>query len=176
MKKIFLLFLITFYFQNIFAQGNNKISWSVFDNGFALQNNSSTTSFSLIGQPAVGISASNNNKVILGFLSELAIRGSVTSSDDPTNNIILLVYDLYQNYPNPFNPTTTIKYTIPQTSFITLKVFDILGREVAVLVNEEKPAGSYEVDFNASQLSSGVYIYQLKSGSFIQIKKMVLIR
>ncbi len=83
---------------------------------------------------------------------------------------------LKQNYPNPFNPTTKIRYQIPKLSFVTLKVFDVLGREVAALVNEEKPAGRYEVEFNATSLSSGVYFYQLQAGSFVETKKMVLLR
>ena len=97
---------------------------------------------------------------------------------------------LEQNYPNPFNPVTKIKYTIstsPQSPpsqggeakqgwFVTLKVYDVLGKEVATLVNEEKPAGSYELDFDGSNLSSGVYFYQLRSGDFVQTNKMVLLR
>ncbi len=77
---------------------------------------------------------------------------------------------LYQNYPNPFNPTTTIKYSIPKTSNVELKVFDILGREVAELVNEEKPAGNYTLNFNASKLSSGIYFYRIKAGSYTILK------
>ena len=72
-------------------------------------------------------------------------------------------YVLFQNYPNPFNPTTTIKYQIPELSFVTLKVYDVLGNEIATLVNEEKPVGNYEVEFNASELSSGIYFYQTAS-------------
>jgi len=90
-------------------------------------------------------------------------------------------YELHQNYPNPFNPSTKIKFTIPsnvkrETSNVSLKVYDMLGNEVVTLVNEEKPAGSYEVDFNGPNLSSGVYFYQLKAGDFIQTKKMILLR
>jgi hypothetical protein len=91
-------------------------------------------------------------------------------------------FKLYQNYPNPFNPSTKIKYSIPQSSKVTLKVFDILGKEVAVLVNEEKAAGEYEVEFSVSsfgdggKLSSGVYFYQLRSGEFVQTNKMILMR
>jgi hypothetical protein len=87
---------------------------------------------------------------------------------------------LSQNYPNPFNPSTKIKYSIPQSSKVTLKVFDVLGKEVAELVNEEKDAGEYEVDFSVgsfgdgSKISSGVYFYQLKAGSLIQTNKMIL--
>jgi len=92
-------------------------------------------------------------------------------------------FRLEQNYPNPFNPVTKIRYTIPNVSLsgvegsrVQLKVYDVLGKEVATLVNEEKPAGNYEVEFNATNFTSGVYFYQLKSGSFIQTNKMILLR
>jgi len=83
---------------------------------------------------------------------------------------------LYQNYPNPFNPLTTIRYAIPQTSFVSLKMYDILGRQVATLVDEEKPAGTYEVNFDAKNLSSGVYFYRIKAGEFVQTKKLIVLK
>lgn len=83
-------------------------------------------------------------------------------------------YSLSQNYPNPFNPTTTIKYQIPMSSLVTLKVFDLLGREVVTLVDEKKDAGSHEITFDATNISSGIYFYQLRSGEFVQTKKLVL--
>ena len=86
------------------------------------------------------------------------------------------VYSLNQNYPNPFNPVTRISYAIQNGGFVSLKVFDILGREVASLVNEVKTAGYYTVDFDASRLSSGIYFYKLSSGTYTNIKKMVLIK
>ncbi|MEJ2616292.1 MAG: T9SS type A sorting domain-containing protein, partial [Ignavibacteriaceae bacterium] len=85
-------------------------------------------------------------------------------------------FELSQNYPNPFNPTTTIKYSIPKTSYVTLKVYDILGKEVATLLNKDKSAGNYQVKFNASNLPSGVYFYRIKAGSFNQVRKMLLIK
>ena len=85
-------------------------------------------------------------------------------------------YNLYQNYPNPFNPTTTIKYDLPKRSFVTLKVYNILGEEVATLVNGVKQAGSYSVVFNASSLPSGVYIYTLATNEFVSSKKMLIIK
>jgi hypothetical protein len=88
-------------------------------------------------------------------------------------------FSLGQNYPNPFNPGTVINYQLPAigTRFIvSLKVFDLLGREVATLENEQKAAGNYSVPFDASKLASGVYFYQLKAGSYIQTKKMLLLR
>jgi len=88
---------------------------------------------------------------------------------------------LSQNYPNPFNPRTTIKYSIPKQSYVTLKVYDILGREVAALVNEEKPAGIYTVRFGVGQdsspdISSGIYFYQIKAGDYVSTKKMILLK
>lgn len=102
-------------------------------------------------------------------------------------NISLFVneFELYQNYPNPFNPTTKIRYTVPGNietlQKVTLRIYDILGNEIATLVNEEKPSGTYEIDFNIAQfsrpeLSSGVYFYSLKAGNFSETKKMILLR
>ena len=85
-------------------------------------------------------------------------------------------FSLSQNFPNPFNPSTTIQYSIPFTNMVTLKVFDVLGKEVANLVNEYKNAGNYEVNFDASKLSSGTYFYQLKAGQFTETKKLVLLK
>jgi photosystem II stability/assembly factor-like uncharacterized protein len=85
-------------------------------------------------------------------------------------------YYLNQNYPNPFNPITTIKYSVPQTSKVVIKVFDILRNEIETLINEEKPVGTYEITWLAESLPSGVYFYQLKAGDFVEIKKMVLLK
>jgi len=85
-------------------------------------------------------------------------------------------FSLSQNYPNPFNPSTVIKYQLPISSQVTIKVYDILGDEIATLVNEEKPTGFYEVEFNASRLSSGFYIYKISAGNFVSTKKMILLR
>jgi hypothetical protein len=85
-------------------------------------------------------------------------------------------YNLYQNYPNPFNPSTTIRYSIIQPDIVRIKIYDILGREVKTLVNELKQAGSYEVQFDAKGLASGIYLYRIETGSFIQTKKMILLK
>jgi photosystem II stability/assembly factor-like uncharacterized protein len=85
-------------------------------------------------------------------------------------------FSIEQNYPNPFNPTTTINYSVPKSQFVTLKVFDLLGREIATLVNENENAGYYKVKFDASSLTSGIYFYQLRSGNFSETKKLVLLK
>jgi hypothetical protein len=86
------------------------------------------------------------------------------------------VYSLSQNYPNPFNPVTKINFALPKQGFVTLKIFDVLGREVKTLVNEVKTAGKFSVDFNASEFASGVYFYRMESNGFSDIKRMMLIK
>ena len=102
--------------------------------------------------------------------------GNITSADQKLEESIIDNYYLFQNYPNPFNPSTKITYSVASLGSVTLKIYDVLGREVLTLVNEEKPAGRYEVNFNAGHLASGVYFYQIKAGDFIQTKKMLLIK
>lgn len=98
----------------------------------------------------------------------------LTDVDD--NNLIPEVFNLFQNYPNPFNPETVIKFQLPLNGFVSLKVYDMLGREITTLINNEMHAGNHEVNFNASNLSSGVYFYKLDSGAFSSIKKMMLLK
>jgi hypothetical protein len=111
----------------------------------------------------------------------VVIDNPVTVEDE----ISAVQFHLSQNYPNPFNPSTTIKYTIQssviasgtkQSQLVTLKVYDILGNEVATLVNEEKPAGNYQFKFDAANLPSGIYFYRIQTNNFTQIKKMVLLK
>jgi Secretion system C-terminal sorting domain len=97
---------------------------------------------------------------------------NATSIDNNSGKPVSFV--LYQNYPNPFNPSTRIKYEIPTSSFVSLKVYDILGREIMTLVNKEQLPGNYEVDFNGGNLPSGVYLYRLTYGNLTQTKKMIL--
>jgi len=97
-------------------------------------------------------------------------------SDVTDDKLVPVSYSLSQNYPNPFNPITKIRYVLPVTNKVELKVYDVLGREVATLVNEEQVAGYYEVELNANNLSSGIYFYRIKSGDFIKIKKMIILK
>jgi len=100
----------------------------------------------------------------------------ITSVDDKTQGNIPDGFKLFQNYPNPFNPSTKISFSIPSSGLISVKVYDILGNEVAILLSEEKSAGNYEVSFNATSLSSGTYFYQLNVGTYSETKKMILLR
>jgi len=99
-----------------------------------------------------------------------------TTSILPADNTVSSAYSLEQNYPNPFNPKTVISYQLPVTGNVMLKVYDILGNEVATLVNRELAAGNYKINFDAGELSGGVYFYQLKTRDYISIKKMILLR
>ncbi len=120
-----------------------------------------------------GISINGNTKVTSGFL---AAYPKIVTGVKNKDGGIPKKFELSQNYPNPFNPTTRIKYSITSKQLVVLKVFDILGREVTTLVNEEKPAGSYEITFNATNLASGVYLYSLQAGNFHKVKKLVLLK
>ena len=104
-------------------------------------------------------------------------QGIVVVGVDESDDFVPKEFQLSQNYPNPFNPTTKIRYSLPVSEFVTLKVHDILGREVTTLVNGEKGPGNHEVTFDGSRLAStGVYFYRMTAGNFSQIHKMVLIK
>jgi hypothetical protein len=104
------------------------------------------------------------------------VKNQATNVEDEGSLITPDEYNLAQNYPNPFNPTTTITFTLPKQDLVVLKVYNILGQEVATLINEVRNAGRYSKIFDASQLPSGVYIYKLTAGSFTESRKMILLR
>ena len=140
--------------------GNTWINQSQFQPGF--------NSISMVNEN-VGYAVGNNGTIYK------TINGGVTFNDE-NNSDMAENFTLSQNYPNPFNPSTTINYQVPVTSFVTLKIYDVLGTEVATLVNEEKPAGEYENEFIGNNLSSGIYFYQLKAEAFVETKKMILLK
>lgn len=106
-----------------------------------------------------------------GSVAEL---GTVTSLNEFNDAAIISDYELNQNYPNPFNPSTSITFALPKSEFTTLKIFNIIGEEVASLVNRQLEAGRYTFSFDASRLSSGVYLYKINAGNFNATKKMIL--
>ena len=119
------------------------------------------------------------------FEAEYSLNASYTDGSESLGKALIkkkkaivpvTEYAITQNFPNPFNPATTINYQIPQTGFVTLKIYDILGKEVATLVNEQKTQGRYSVNFDASRLASGVYIYQLRVNDYVSSKKMLLLK
>jgi len=99
---------------------------------------------------------------------------SVTDIGENASKPVL--YKLYDNYPNPFNPSTTLRYSLPEASLTSIKIYDAVGKEVAVVVNEMKTAGTYQIEFNAVGLSSGIYYYSIQAGTFSETKKMILMK
>ena len=130
----------------------------------------------------ISINKSNGVGTIIGPIGFTSVSGMaarlnrVVGINDEKDSDIPNSYALAQNYPNPFNPATIITYQIPNAGNVTLKVYGILGNEVRTLINEEKPAGKYSIEFSATGLSSGVYFYKLQSGSFVETRKMILIK
>jgi len=123
---------------------------------------------SLGGQTFDGIMTFENSNQCLMYTPRVT---SVTEE-----RTLVKDYSLSQNYPNPFNPITTINYAIPQTAIVTLNVYDVLGNEISTLVNEEKPSGNYEVEFDGSDLASGIYFYRLVADNFRDVKKLILLK
>ncbi|MBK6879028.1 MAG: T9SS type A sorting domain-containing protein [Ignavibacteria bacterium] len=93
-----------------------------------------------------------------------------------SSNLVPNNYFLYQNYPNPFNPSTNIKFEIPSSLYVTIKVYSVLGREVATLINEFLNEGSYQIEFNGSNLESGIYFYRIQAGDFTEEKSMIMLK
>lgn len=145
--------------------------------GIVTDNNGSCYVSGVVSQNAVFDTISLTGGDINLFIARLIYDDPVSADDNLVPDVLPAIeYSLGQNYPNPFNPVTSIQYAIGSQQFVSLKVYDILGNEVATLVNEEKPAGKYKVSFDASSLSSGIYFYRLTAGSFIGVRKMILIK
>ena len=124
----------------------------------------------LVNLSSEGLELIGNIKLYYNSIQRYNVPTSIVSTDTP------LQFTLNQNYPNPFNPSTTISFSVPQSGQVSLTIYDLLGRRVATLVNEELNAGNYNVKFDASQLSSGVYVYRLTAKNFVSSKKMILMK
>jgi hypothetical protein len=109
-------------------------------------------------------------------IDSLFLINTITGNDDRGSGTLPTEFLLEQNYPNPFNPTTKISFTLPEETYVSLKIYDTLGKEVAELVNSEMMPGNYSFDFNAGQLSSGIYFYTIIAGRFGTTKKMLLLK
>jgi hypothetical protein len=180
------IFVILLFFQSASAQ--YAIPRSVFGSGGASLSSSANRLVGTLGQPFIGTMSGAFHRHTAGFWP--VQRALVTDVAEKPEETLPMVYRLDQNYPNPFNPSTKIKFQIParlqesheaggpnlKPQTVSLKVYDILGREVRTLVNDNLQPGSYEVTFDATGLASGVYFYRLQSGEFTQTKRMVLMR
>ena len=128
-----------------------------------------------LGDYITEIKQDRTNKFLFGTSTKgLYEVDLVTNIEEETS----ICHDFYlsQNYPNPFNPMTNIQFEIPDLEKVTLKIYDILGREISTLINEEKKTGIYRIKFDGTDLPSGIYFYQLKAGMFTQTKKMILLK
>ncbi|MBI4810067.1 MAG: T9SS type A sorting domain-containing protein [Ignavibacteriales bacterium] len=150
-----------------------KIPQSVIGNGGTVVTNNNHRITGTVGQNLIGITSSNSFSSSAGFWY---IPGRILTSIEQSASTLPLEYRLKQNYPNPFNPSTTIKFDIPQASYVTLKIYNMLGQELTELINEEKKPGAYNVTWNAFGFSSGIYFYRMTAGNFSDIKKMLLVR
>jgi hypothetical protein len=131
--------------------------------------------YSNINKAVIKLKSSGNGDLTDYNFDNFFIEDSSIVADDSTI-VIPKSYNLSQNFPNPFNPSTVINYQIPHTSKITIKLYDIIGNEVSTIVDGNKAAGSYSVTYNALNLASGIYIYELKSNEFVSRKKMMFIK
>ena len=119
--------------------------------------------------PAFGIFAALPNGTVVSF-------DAITSIDDEISNLQVTKFELNQNYPNPFNPSTTISFALPNAEYVTVKVFNLVGQEVATLASKEFAAGSYKLQFNANDLGSGIYFYTIQAGDFTQTRRMTVLK
>ena len=151
--------------SDIYLSTNNGSNWAKFNTG--LTSDIYVYDFISSGN---NIYTATSQGIWRRPISELILGVHQSRSEVPT------IFSLSQNYPNPFNPTTNIAFTIPLKSFVTLKIFDVLGREAATIVSEELSAGAYTRQWNAKSVSSGIYFYSLVTDSFKETKKLVLLR
>lgn len=170
MKKLILATAILFFLLPLQAQ-QYGIKHGHIGNGAGTALNTSNAVKATIGQPVQGIALNISNIAYAGFW-HIYPRTLVGIGDLPVNTI--REFELFQNYPNPFNPATKIRYAVPQRENVRLEIYNVLGQRVAVLVNEVRNPGIYTVDFNASQLATGLYVYRMQAGNFHSIKKMLL--
>ena len=117
-----------------------------------------------------------NGYIFAGTLNGGVFRSISSTTSIKEEEINVFTFSLTQNFPNPFNPTTIIRYSVPQTTLVIIKVYNLLGSEIATLVNEEKSFGNYKMQFDGSNLSSGVYFYRMQAGNFNSTKKFILLR
>jgi len=159
--------------------GSGSFTYSVNDDGTWFLN--ITAGVFVASFPGIVSSDGESFTMVTSNSSDVGIYFGIAKSDFtgviPENNIELPEYfALKQNYPNPFNPNTTIRYILPKSSNVSLKVYNLVGHEITTLVNEKKPTGEYEVQWNAANLSSGVYVCRMQAGEFLQTRKLVLLK
>lgn len=152
------------HFHNILRSTDNGISWQDINSG--------------LDSTSINCLIITDDDYLLAGTSWGGVYRSVNKTTSVENSFTEIPnsFFLEQNYPNPFNPTTKIRYQVSAISHVSLKIYDVLGNEIAILVNEEKPAGFFEINFDAADLPSGIYFYQIRSGNFSETRKMILLK
>jgi hypothetical protein len=173
MKNIKSLIALFFILATRMTYSQEQIPYSVFSSMGGMQSNTENMIFSTLGESLIGTASNSSNQLLSGFWSVYK-QNVVTAIED--EETIPMEFKLEQNYPNPFNPSTRIRFSVSEKSNVVLKVFDILGSEVATLVNKDMDIGRYEVEFRADNYSSGIYIYKITAYNFVSTKKMILIK
>jgi hypothetical protein len=152
----------------------STLHWHSTATGFGISSSPTSIVKSMVGQGFIGTMQGTSTTIQSGFLADSFLRNVATSVAEAED--LPAEFRLLQNYPNPFNPTTMIKFQLPAASTVRLVVYDVLGREVTLLVNGQKEAGSYSVRFDARHLSGGVYVYVLQTKQRSLTGKMLLVR
>ena len=171
--KYFLMFCIL-GLTSTAGLAQNKITSSVLGSGGTTTSGNNNRIVGTLGQNLIGVSSNANNISNAGFWYQAT--DLITSVEQIENDLLPTEFRLEQNYPNPFNPSTTIQFSLPKTSNVTIRIYDILGREVATLLDEEYQPGQYKIIFEAGQLASGLYMYRIQAGDFRETKKLMLLR
>jgi hypothetical protein len=169
-RSLAVIFFIMLYITE--SSGQYQLRMYVTGGGGGVTEGSGLRIVSTVGQPFVGRSQSADFNIFAGMWHQYDFTTSVEYIEDQ----IPLDYRLEQNYPNPFNPSTTIRFSIPERKNVRLSVYDLLGREVAVLINEEMDTGWYSIVYQAEGLASGIYIYRIQTGPFISTKRFILLK
>lgn len=173
-KLVYLLFFVTIATQNFYSQELLLENYSYGSNCVVLSE-SSDIIYASFGRSIVGEAESGNHIVSINSSKYFPVKEIISTNNNQLDNIPL-EYSLQQNYPNPFNPSTNIRYEVPRKSMVNINIYNILGEKVIELVHEEKNAGFYEITWNANNLSNGVYIYTMRSGNFVDSKKLILLK
>ena len=161
---------------------SSQITWLTFDAGYGTPTSVATSVRSVIGQVIVGQSQQKNTMVESGFLANPVFIGPSTAVNEPMATLPRS-FVLRQNYPNPFNPSTVIQYSLPTKAYVTLRIYNVLGQNVATLIDGEQQAGYRQVSWNASSYASGIYFYRLEATSvanssktFTRVMKMIYMK
>jgi len=152
----------------------SAIQWSSLSNGFGLSSSENSKVETVLGQPFVGMMKSAPILISSGFITGPVLSSNITGVE--SGQFIPLQFALQQNYPNPFNPSTIIRYTIPDRSHVSLRLFNLLGKEVVSLVDEMQGQGEHTVRLTPRSLSSGVYFYRLTAGRFTDQRKLLFLK